>query len=178
MLNVLTQLTATAVSRRNHGGIDFDLPLPGIESRQGAGTTNDYTMVVTLSEPVTTIASPRAEVIAGSGAVGSNGTTNPDLVAVSGSTVTIPLTNITNQQTIQVRINGVNGFSNLIIPMSVLIGDVNGNGAVTSSDIAQAKAQSGQPANAANFRADVNANGTINATDIAIVKTQSGTTLP
>ena len=60
----------------------------------------------------------------------------------------------------------------------VLLGDTDGNGAVTSSDIGQTKAQSGQPMSAANFRGDVNANGAITSSDIGQVKAQSGTQLP
>ena len=115
MLNVLTQLTvSSAVSRKNHGGTDFDLPLPlspstpAVESRLG-GPTNDYTIVVTLNDAVTVSGNPQAQLIAGSGAVGSGGTPNGGMVTVSGNTVTIPLTNVTNQQVIQVRLNGVNG---------------------------------------------------------------------
>jgi hypothetical protein len=62
--------------------------------------------------------------------------------------------------------------------MAVLIGDVNGNGAVNTTDIGQVKAVSGEPVSFANFRADVNPNGSINATDIGQVKAQSGTMLP
>jgi hypothetical protein len=62
--------------------------------------------------------------------------------------------------------------------MGMLVGDTNGNGSVTASDIGQNKAQSGQPVNSANFRNDVNANGQITASDIAFVKSQSGSQLP
>ena len=62
--------------------------------------------------------------------------------------------------------------------MAILVGDTNGNGSVTASDIGQTKAQSGQPTTAANFRTDVNANGSITASDIGLVKSMSGTALP
>jgi len=45
---------------------------------------------------------------------------------------------------------------NLDIPMGVLVGDTTGNGTVNASDVAQTKANSGQAANASNFRTDVN----------------------
>ena len=184
LLNVLTQLTvSSAVSRKNHGGTDFDLPLPlppnnrAVEPRLG-GLTNDYTIIVNFSDSVTVGGNPQAELIAGSGTVGSGGTPNGGVVTVSGNTVTIPLTNVTNQQVIQVRLNGVNGSSSFIIPMGVLVGDTNGSGSVNASDIAQTKAQSGQGVNAANFRQDVNLSGDINSADIALVKSASGTSLP
>ena len=184
MLNVLSQLTITsAFSRKNHGGTNFDLPLslapstPVVESRQG-GATNDYTLIVNLSEAVTVNGNPQAAVIAGSGAIGSGGTSNGGKVTVSGNTVTIPLTNVTNQQTIQVRLNGVNGFSNFVIPMSVLVGDTSGNGTVNSADVAQTKSQSGIAVSASNFREDVNVDGNINASDLGLVKSKLGTAVP
>ena len=64
------------------------------------------------------------------------------------------------------------------VPMSVLLGDTNGNGSVSASDIGQTKAQSGQAATATNFRTDVNVSGSITAADIGLVKSSAGTGLP
>ena len=140
MLNVLTQLTvSSAVSRKNQGGTDFDVPLPlppnnrAVEPRVG-GLTNDYTIIVNFNDSVTVGGNPQAQLIAGSGTIGSGGTPNGGMVTVSGNTVTIPLTNVTNQQVIQVRLNGVNGAS-FIIPMGVLVGDTNGDGSVSASPL-------------------------------------------
>jgi hypothetical protein len=113
--------------------------------------------------------------------VGSNGVSNGGVVTVSGNSVTIPLTNVVNAQTVSVTLNGVTdgvGFGNIVIPMSRLTGDVGGNGQITSSDVSQAKAFAGQPISLKNFRADVVANGDINATDISLVKSTVGTNLP
>jgi hypothetical protein len=63
-------------------------------------------------------------------------------------------------------------------PMSILIGDTNGNCAVNAADVAQTKGRLGQAVNAATFRSDVNANNAINAGDVAIVKQNSGTSCP
>jgi hypothetical protein len=97
--------------------------------------------------------------------------------------VTVPLTNIADVQVINVQINGVNSASdqpavNVNIPMGILVGDVNGNRSVNSSDVALTKSQVGQPVTMSNFREDVNASGTITATDVAIVKSDVGTSLP
>ncbi|MEP6686558.1 MAG: dockerin type I domain-containing protein, partial [Verrucomicrobiota bacterium] len=84
-------------------------------------------------------------------------------------------------QTINVTLFGVDngsGPSNSVIPMSVLIGDTGGNGAVTASDVSQTKAQSGQTAGASNFREDVNVSGAVSAADVSLVKSKAGTTLP
>ncbi len=165
----------SAVSRKTHTGVgDFDIALPltgtpGIECRTG-GATNDYTMVVTFSGNVSITGSPQAEVTVGAGCVGSGGACNGGMVTVSGAVVTIPLTNVADDQTINVRLNGVNGGANVTIPMSRIAGDTNGNGAVTSSDVAQTKGRIGQPVDTTNFRSDVNASGGINSTDVTVVK--------
>ena len=177
----------SALSRKTHGsagGFDVNLPLtgtPGIECRTSGGT-NDYTMVVTFSGNVTVTGSPQAQVTLGSGCVGSGGTCTGN-VSVSGNTVTVPLTNVANVQTINVRINGVNGAADVpatdfIIPMSILVGDTNANATVNAADVSQTKSRIGQTVDATNFRSDVNANGGINAADTAIVKQNSGTSLP
>src|ERR1043166_6028462 len=92
--------------------------------------------------------------------------------------VTIPLTNVANAQTINVTLNSVNTSTNVVIPMSILIGDTNASGTVNAADVAQTKAWLGQTLDATNFRSDINANGSINAADTAIVKQNSGTSLP
>jgi hypothetical protein len=92
----------------------------------------------------------------------------------------VNLTGVATGQTIKVMLGGVNDgtrMNNVEVSMSVLLGDVNWNGTVTSTDIAQTKALSGQAPNAINFRADVNASGSVTATDIAVVKSRAGTTL-
>ncbi len=176
----------SAVSRKTHGGtgnFDVDLPLtgtPGIECRSGGGT-NDFTMVVTFAGNVSVTGSPQAEVTSGSGTIGSGGVGNGGMVTVSGNTVTIPLTNINNAQTINVTLNGVNdgtATGNVVIPMSRLLGDTTANGTVSSADISQTKGQTGQTTNGSNFRTDVNASGSISSADISQVKAASGTSLP
>jgi hypothetical protein len=92
--------------------------------------------------------------------------------------VTIPLTNVANAQTIQVTLYGVNSSTNFVIPMSILIGDTNSNGAVNASDVTQTKSRVGQQINSIDFRSDVNANGYIDAADVAVVKSKVGTGLP
>jgi hypothetical protein len=59
-----------------------------------------------------------------------------------------------------------------------LIGDVNGNAVVNSSDVSLSKARVGMPVSGSNFREDVNVNGTISSTDVALVKAKLGTALP
>jgi hypothetical protein len=175
-----------AVSRRNHGGagaFDVDLPMsgtPGIECRTG-GATSDYQVVVTFAGAVTVNGTPQAQVTSGIGDIGTGGVSNGGIVTVSGSTVTIPLTNLANAQTIEVTLFGVTvggASGNVVVPMSILIGDINGNGSVNATDVAETKSQSGRLLTATNFRSDVNATGNIDASDIAIVKSHVGTARP
>lgn len=173
-----------AVSRQTHGlAGDFDIPLPltgtpGVECRSG-GATNDHTIVVTFSAPVTVTGDIQAQVNAG--AVGSGGTSNGGAVTVSGNSVTIPLTNLPNAQTTNVTLFGVTdgiGYGNVVVPISCVLGDVTGNGSVNASDVGAVKAVAGSDTTAKNFRSDVTANGTINASDVGLVKSSTGTGLP
>lgn len=183
---------SNAVSRKTHGGagtFDVNLPLTGtngVECRTdnpGTGASSDYTIVVTFAGNVTVTGSPQAQVTMGTGCVGTGGVCTGN-VSVSANVVTVPLTLVTNQQNITVRINGVNNAgsdapaADINIPMGVLWGDTNGNRTVNAADVSQTKAQSGQPVTGANFRNDVNHNGSINAGDVSITKQYSGTGIP
>jgi dockerin type I repeat protein len=173
-----------AGSRKTHGDagrFDVNLPLsgpPGIECRGGGSATGDYTIVVNFLANVSVDGSPQATVTSGIGTIGSGGADNGGKVITTGNVVTIPLTNVTNAQTINVTLNNVNGSTNVTIPMRVLIGDVNGNGTVNATDVGQTKSCVGQAVSATNFRCDVNAGGAINAADVSVVKFESGTGLP
>jgi hypothetical protein len=89
---------------------------------------------------------------------------------------------VANAQTATITIDNVNdgvNFGCVNIPFAVLLGDTNGNGSVTASDVGQVKSGSGQPVTGSNFRLDVTASGgNINASDIGLVKSRSGTQLP
>jgi len=174
----------SVVSRKLHGGIPFDINLPltgdfGVECRSGGGS-NDYQIVVTFANPVAVSGRPQATVTSGSATIGTGGVANGGAVGVSGSVVTVPLTNVTNAQFIEVKLTSVNdgvNFGDVVIPMGILIGDTTGNGSVNASDVGQTKSRSGQAISASNFRSDVTANGSINASDVGSVKARSGTAL-
>jgi hypothetical protein len=181
-------LVTNAVSRKTHnaaGAFDINLPLsgtPGVEGRSGGGT-NDFTMVVTFAGNVLVTGSPQAQVLSGVGMIGTGGVANGGTVTVSGNVVTIPLTNVTDQQTINVRLNGVNGAADQVtaditIPMSRLLGDVDGSRSVNSSDIANTKARSGQPITSSNFRSDIDESGSVGTNDVAMVKANAGHGVP
>ena len=143
--------TTKAVSRKVQGAagsFDVDLPLagtPGIECRSG-GANKDYQIVVTFFDNVTFSS---ATVISGTGFVASR----------SGSgtnTVTINLSNVANAQTIKTALLDVDdgtSTTTFVIPLSVLLGDVTGNGTVNATDVSQVRP--GRVVDDSNFRQDV-----------------------
>jgi Dockerin type I domain len=168
-------MAQSAFSRKTNGAAGtFDVPLPltgnvGVECRSGGGT-NDYQMIINFA---TTVTVGSASVTSGTGSVGS--------FTVSGSQVMVNLTGVTNVQRITVTLFNVNDgthMGNVPVFMGVLVGDVNGNGAVSAADVALTKSQVGATVSGSNFREDVNANGVINSVDVALVKAKVGTALP
>lgn len=177
---------SAAVSRKTHsaaGDFDVHLPLsgtPGIECRNG-GATSDYQIVIAFANEVTVNGNPQAQVTSGIGIIGSNGVSNGGMVTASGNIVIVPLTGVANAQAISVTLNRVNtgaGTANIVIPMSLLIGDTNGDGIVNAGDTTQTRGRSGQTTDATNFRSDVNPDGFINSGDQIAVRSRSGTSLP
>ncbi len=166
-----------AVSRKTHGGAGaFDVPLPltggvGIECRRGSGANFDeHQIIVTFANPITV---QNANVTSGTGSVGG--------FSVSGTQATVNLTGVSNAQTITVTLAGVNdgiGFGDVTVSMGLLLGDTNGNAAVSAADISQTKSKTGQTTDATNFREDLNVSGSITSADISQVKSSSGTSLP
>ncbi len=164
-------------SVKTHGtagtyGVDLPLNGSGIECRTG-GANGDYTLVFDLANNVSSVST--AIVAAGTGSVSS--------ASIQGGNYVVSLTGVTNAQRLTVTLNTVtdsagNTSPSISATMGVLFGDTNANGSVNSSDIGQAKAQSGNQAAAGNFRTDVGANGPINSSDIGAIKAASGTALP
>ena len=139
-------------------------------------------MVITFAASVTVTGNGtiKAQVTSGSGQVGSGGVANGNVITVSGTTVTVPLTNVANAQTITITLFSVNDGTNagdVYVPMKVLLGDTTNDGSVNSSDVSQTKSQSGAPVTGSNFREDTTVDGTINSSDVSQVKSKSGTSL-
>jgi CSLREA domain-containing protein len=168
-------LTPFSVSRKMHGAAFFDVDLPltgtaGVECRTG-GPANEHQVITTFSFPVVSVGDARV----------TTGVGNVSNISVSGSQVAVNLTGVTNAQTIVLTLFDVSDGDNIpsaSIPMGILLGDTNGNGAVNASDVSQTKSTSGLPVNFFNFRTDVTASGSINASDVGVVKSQAGTALP
>ncbi|MEP6809971.1 MAG: dockerin type I domain-containing protein, partial [Chthoniobacterales bacterium] len=163
------------VSRKTQGiaGI-YDIPLSlgqpiGVECRSSGG---QHTLVFTFNNP---IVGGSASITSGTGQI--SGTP-----LLSDRTMTVSLTGVANAQRLTILLNGVTDTAAQVLPgtsvtIGFLVGDVNGNGTVSSSDIAQVKLQAGQEASVTNFRTDVNGNGSVTSSDIALVKSSSGTQL-
>lgn len=181
-------LLQSVVSRKTHGSagaFDINLPFigdPGVEGRAGTGASaNTHQIVFRFINPVASVASVSAtasspsgpQPVSASGAVNGSDA-NEYIVTVSGvpnaQFVSVNLTNATD--------NAGNMAASLSSTMGVLLGDVNGNGTVNSSDVSETKAQSGQAAGSTNFRTDVTVNGSVNSSDIGVVKQNSGMLLP
>jgi PQQ enzyme-like repeat protein len=164
----------SAVSRQTHGAAgDFDIPLPlsggpAVECRSGK-TSGDYKFIFTFTND---LINGNASISAGVGNVSG-------APVFSGKTMTVNLTGVANAQALGVSVNGVTDqflqtLPNTSVTVNMLIGDTTGNSTVNSSDVGEAKLQTGQVVSASNFRDDVTVSGDINATDVSAVKLHSG----
>jgi hypothetical protein len=154
----------------------WTIPLPingesGIEDRSGQ-PGGAYTITMTFNENIASVARASASC----GKVAST--------SIDGATLTINLTKVScNASHITVTANDVKDSAGInldsaCLEVGLLLGDVNGDGVVDSSDIAVIDSQIGQPTNGENFRSDVNNNGVIDNADLQIVTRQQGTYLP
>jgi hypothetical protein len=165
----------SAVSRktqRRAGTFDVNLPLTGtagVECRNGLGS---YSFVFNFT----------SNVVSGSASV-TSGTGSAGTPVFSGTTMTVPLSRVTDVQTITVTLNGVTDASSQVLPptavsANILIGDVNGDKTVNTTDVTLTKGQIGMPVTSSNFRDDVNVSGTITSADSKQVKSDVGHSLP
>ncbi len=156
-----------AVSRKTHGTAgtyDVNLPLTGtagVECRSGAA---GHTLVFTFSNDV---ASGSASVQGAASIAG-----NP---IFSGQTMTVNLTGVANAQLLTITLSNItDAFGQVLpatnVPVRILFGDTNGNGAVNATDVAQTKANIGAAMSGNSFRSDVTINGGINSSDVGAVK--------
>ncbi len=174
----------TAVSRKLHGGTQFDLPLPlnvqffglpGIECRipglTPAGAAIDHQIVLTF---------PTA--VAFTNIIPTSGAATVDSFSGNNSTaVTVNLKNVSNAQKTTITLLGVNDGTNtndVAVQMGVLLGDVDANGLMDGNDVSAVQGQTRQPVSTTNFREDVNANGIIDGNDVSLTQAQTRTSLP
>jgi Verrucomicrobium spinosum paralogous family TIGR02597 len=168
-----------ASSRKVHGSAGtFDVNLAasnslGVECR-APGLGNSHQIVFTFAHPVTVA---DAAVTVGPNVTGSV-VGSP---MVNGNHVTVNLSNVSNQQRLTIKLLGVsdgtitNDFS---VPLGILLGDVNGNGAVESSDVSAVQGHTRQKVSNSTFMYDVNANGAIESSDVSTTQAQTRTSIP
>ncbi len=168
------QLVAAASRRSHRNAGTFDIPLPltgttGVECRDGGG---NYSFGFAFSN---NLVSGSANVTAGTGTAG--------IPTIAGTTMTVPLSGVTDVQTVQITLTDVTDeFSQVLPPSSVsarmLIGDATGDGEVNGNDVTLTKSQVGVPVTGSNFREDVRVSGTITSADVKLVKGAQGHGVP
>ncbi|HEY0369392.1 MAG TPA: dockerin type I domain-containing protein, partial [Chthoniobacterales bacterium] len=150
-----------------------DLPITGttgVECRSG-GAAGEHLLVWTFGKNVNFTT---AALTSGTGAVS----------AVSGNggrIIQVQLRGRKDAQNAMITLfNLTDGTSttNLSVPLSLLVGDANGDRVVNSADVTQMRNRSGQNANGLNFRSDFNVDGFINSADATAVRSLSGNSVP
>lgn len=169
----LTLLSAESIKE----GFAIDLPLtgtPGVEDRSG-GKGNRFTVDFTFNNTLASVGS----VATTCGSVESSmiDSSDPHRFIVNLRNVTC------NAEDISITLNNItdtlsNTLTSAQAVMGLLLGDVDGDGSVTTTDAQIARADQGQTTDESNFRVDINVNGTIDRQDASIVKRQIGTSLP
>ncbi len=158
-----------AASRK--GRFEIDLPLtgmPGIECRDG-GARGNYHVVLTFNNHLTSV----------DGAATSCGTVSGLVInPQNDSQLLVSLTGVAcNAEDVTLTLTGVRDDAAGVLPsvnvtMTLLLGDVTGDGILNSTDVRQTKRALKERTDENNFRADINADGVIDAVDFAIVKAQ------
>jgi hypothetical protein len=164
----------SAVSRKLHDGAayDLDLPLTGaeaVESRSG-GANDEYQIIVNCHLPATFAS---ATVTDGQGTLGQT-------TGNGSSTIVLNLSGVASGQRLAITLSGLNDGSttrDLVIPIGVLVGDVNGDRTVNAGDALQTRSRSGQPLDETNFRFDVNLDRGLNSGDAIVVRARSGSSI-
>src|SRR5688572_14986496 len=160
------QLTS-AVSRKSHGGTNYDIALPlsgnsGIECRRV--TTLGMRLVLTFDQPIVSMNAPLV-----------TGTATPASPAISGNIVTLDFTGVANSQAMTITLNNVTAElggvqPSVAIPVRVQEGDCNANGGISVSDVNLTKSRVGTPVTIFTFRSDINCNGGMSVSDVNLVK--------
>jgi Fibronectin type III domain len=168
----------SAVSRKTHDSISpaFDINLPlsgnlGIECRVGQGTnSNNHQVVVTFPGPITLVGTPTV----------SSGTGSVSTATTSGNQAFINLTGVTNAQRIAITLVVNDGANTgpVVVPMGVLLGDVDATGRVDGNDVSAVQSHTRQTTDATNYRYDVDVSGRIDGNDVSTTQAHTRTSLP
>jgi hypothetical protein len=170
----------SVVSKKIHGGAgtyNINLPMSGtagIECRNG-GTSGDYQIVFTFSNNLTNVCK----------AIANCGTVSSSSIGPNANQYTVSLTgqNSCNQSYNFITLTNVDDsaghHSDVVLgpQWGLLIGDVNADRAVNSTDANHVQSHGG-PVTPSNFRDDVTVDGTVNNADKSLVQSKFGTSLP
>lgn len=167
------------VSRKKHGTTDFDVdllpPVAGIEDRTGPAP-GAHQVVFKFAIPVTVQSASATPAANKTGSVDGQ-----PVVSGDGKQVTVKLKNVSNAQTIGIKLLGVSDGTNtreVSISMAVLEGDVNGSRLVDGNDVSAVQTNTRKRADAKTFRFDVNASGLIDGNDVSATQSKTRTRLP
>ena len=144
----------------------FDVALPGIECRSNSAQRR-YSIVFTFNNSIVSVgeASSSCGQLSGT-TIDSNDPrrviVNLRHVSCDGSDIAVSLTDIDDDQG--------NNLSTASASMTLLFGDVTGDGAVDDVDLQEVRMHKGETTNETNFRDDVNADGVIDSIDGRLVK--------
>ena len=166
------------VSRKTHGSkgdhglvLDAGQPIGGNVSVEPRSIGAGHQIVFTFDAPVVSHGVPSA--------FDENGAAIGTLIpTISGNDVLLTVTGVPDNKRVKFVLPGVNGGGDGAVSLGFLIGDVNNSRSVSSSDVQQMQAHSGQSVDATNFRFDLNATGTITAADVSAVKSRAPRALP
>ena len=159
---------ASRLTNGSAGDFDIDMPLTGtsgVEDRDAAGS---FLAVFTFDAPVT---SGSATVVGGTGTAGAP--------TFSGNEMRVPLTGVTDVQSVTIEVSNVNGGVEPVdVTFCFLIGDVDGSHVVDKPDRSQIETDRGQTVTGANFRDDINLSGVVDRPDLDAVRANKNHTCP
>ncbi len=175
---VAIAFTGTVQSRKLHGvaglfvvPINPATPIGGAIAIEPRSIGSGHQVAFTFNNPPTSLTALTV-LDAGGQPVGS---ASPSF---AGNDLVITLTGVPDGKRVTITATGVNGAINVSASLGFLLGDVNGSGTVTATDIAAIKSRSTQSTTLTNFRADLNTSGAISSADVSTVKAQAGKRLP
>jgi hypothetical protein len=158
---------SSVASVQSHAGTNYSIALPltgnpGVECREVNG---DLQVVFTFNGPIFS-AIPSVTDDNGDGAVVSS-------VSYSGDTMTVNLTGVSDAQLVTLALGSLNAStSSTDISFGVLLGDINGDGAVNAQDVTIDRNAVESVAGTSGFNpnTDINLDGAVNAQDVTIVR--------
>ena len=165
----------SAASRKSQ--FEIDLPLtgtPGVECRSGGGNGN-FELVLRFNNELASVDS--VGISCGNIRKSKIQGADPHQFLADLGSVDC------NAEYVTLTLTGVHDtFGNTLpsatVTIGFLLGDTNGDGAVTFQDKAQVRMDQGAPTDSTNYREDIDGSGQIDQPDFHIVRAQLGTMLP